>query len=184
MIVQMTEEQTTNPDVNETEVEKPKEKKPRSILQDEALHKARQKAYENRRLRALVGGREHKTPRLGRGTNVQSTEELQQHIQGLEEDNLRLVDEAAAAHELIERTVHESKQEGADPFLRLVGKKGDPYSQDMIELGLKLMSRSLSSVQAWGAMMDYGTTLHPHLQPGEDYRVPSASQFRIWRRLL
>jgi len=52
MIVQMTEEQTTNPDVNETEVEKPKEKKPRSILQDEALHKARQKAYENRRLRA------------------------------------------------------------------------------------------------------------------------------------
>ena len=52
MIVQMTEEQTTNPDVNETEVENPKEKKPRSILQDEALHKARQKAYENRRLRA------------------------------------------------------------------------------------------------------------------------------------
>jgi hypothetical protein len=33
-------------------------------------------------------------------------------------------------------------------------------------------------------MMDYGTTLHPDLQPGEDYRVPSASQFRIWRRLL
>ena len=52
MIVQMTEEQTINPDVNVTEVEKPKEKKPRSILQDEALHKARQKAYENRRLRA------------------------------------------------------------------------------------------------------------------------------------
>jgi hypothetical protein len=66
----------------------------------------------------------------------------------------------------------------------LVGKKGDQYSQDMIELGLKLMSRSLSSVQAWGAMMDYGTTLHRDLQPGEDYRVPSASQFRIWRRLL
>ena len=52
MIVQMTEEQTTNPDVNETETEKPKEKKPRSMLQEEALHKARQKAYENRRLRA------------------------------------------------------------------------------------------------------------------------------------
>ena len=48
----MTEEQTTNPDVNDTEIEKPKEKKPRSMLQEEALHKARQKAYENRRLRA------------------------------------------------------------------------------------------------------------------------------------
>ena len=44
----MTEEQTTKPDVNETETEKPKEKKPRSMLQEEALHKARQKAYENR----------------------------------------------------------------------------------------------------------------------------------------
>ena len=32
--------------------------------------------------------------------------------------------------------------------------------------------------------MDYGTTLHRDLQPGEDYRVPSASQLRIWRRLL
>ena len=55
---------------------------------------------DNRRLRALVGGLEHKTPRLGR--HVQCVDELQQQIEGLKEDNLRLVDEAAAARELIE----------------------------------------------------------------------------------
>jgi hypothetical protein len=103
---------------------------------------------DNRKWRALVGGIEHKTPaRLG--TNVQCVDELQQQNEGLKEDTLRLVDEAAAARELIESAVLEGKLEGVDPFLSLVGKKGDQYSQDMIELGLKLMSRSLSSVQAW-----------------------------------
>jgi hypothetical protein len=33
---------------------------------------------------------------------VQCVDELQQQIEGLKEDNLRLVDEAAAARELIE----------------------------------------------------------------------------------
>jgi hypothetical protein len=54
----------------------------------------------------------------------------------------------------------------------------------MVELGFKMMSRSLSSVQAYGIMMDYGTTLHPSLTPGEHYRIPPAAQFRRWRRLL
>jgi hypothetical protein len=161
-------------------------------LKNSALSKeraAQQKSAEfskvlkdNRRLRALLGGVEHKTPR--QDLRPQCKEEYTQQIAGLKQDNLRLVDELDEACDIIKSTLSDSAREGIDPFLRLVGKKGEPYSQDMIELGLKLMSRSLSSVQAWGVMMDYGTSLHPNLKPGEDYRVPSASQFRVWRRLL
>ena len=59
------------------------------------------------------------------------------------------VDEAKGSlADILEQHAREGKQ---DPFLTLVGKKGDEYSQDMVELGFKMMSRSLSSVPLAGA---------------------------------
>jgi hypothetical protein len=45
--------------------------------------------------------------------------------------------------DILEQHAREGKQ---DPFLTLVGKNGDEYSQDMVKLGFKMLSRLLSSV--------------------------------------
>ena len=111
--------------------------------------------------------------------------EYEQQVQGLQGDVSKLTDELEEAGEALRNVLAENERKGlTNPFITLVGMKGDEYSQDMVELGLKMMSRSLSSQQAHGVMVDYGTSVYPQLTSGVDYRVPSASQFRKWRRLL
>jgi hypothetical protein len=92
---------------------------------------------DNRRLRALVGGIEYKRPRQKPCTAT----EYEQQVQGLQGDVSKLTDELEEAGEALRNVLAENERKGlTNPFITLVGMKGDEYSQDMVELGLKMMS--------------------------------------------
>jgi hypothetical protein len=76
---------------------------------------------DNRRLRGLLGGVKHKTPRPD--LRPQRKEEHMQQISGLKQDNLRLADELDEACDITKSALSDSAREGIDPFLRLVGKR-------------------------------------------------------------
>ena len=73
---------------------------------------------------------------------------------------------------------------GTATLMDFLGKKGEEYSQEIIELGLRLMAACLSGAQAVSVVRAFATLLHPDKVEGHDYRVPSAKRFNEWRRYL
>ena len=73
---------------------------------------------------------------------------------------------------------------GQKKLWEMLGKKGEAYSQDIIELGLTLMSNQLSAAQAVAVLRAFLRAEYPEKIEGEDYRVPDAGRFREWRRNL
>ena len=89
--------------------------------------------------------------------------------------------ERAAFDEL----VREHEKPGISPSLiAYLGKAGEEYSQEIVELGLRLMSACLSGEQAVSVIRAFVTLLHPEQIEGRDYRIPSAKRFNEWRRYL
>jgi hypothetical protein len=70
------------------------------------------------------------------------------------------------------------------PLWKMLGKRCEPYSQDVIELGLTLMAQRLTAPQAVSVMRAFLRTEYPDKTEGVDYRVPSDARFREWRRYL
>jgi hypothetical protein len=60
----------------------------------------------------------------------------------------------------------------------LCGKKGGPYSLEMAELGMELMSRGMTAPDARGVFIVFMKKAHPDLVLGKDHRVPDANQFK------
>ena len=74
-----------------------------------------------------------------------------------------------------------------DPGISLVsllGNAGETYSQEIVELALRLMSSGLSGAQAVSVVRAFVAMLHPDQKEGPDYRIPSAKRFNEWRRYL
>ena len=66
----------------------------------------------------------------------------------------------------------------------MLGKTGEAYSQDIIELGLTLMAAQLTAPQAVAVMRAFVRAEYPEKEEGVDYRIPNSSRFREWRRYL
>ena len=66
----------------------------------------------------------------------------------------------------------------------MLGKTGEAYSQDIIELGLTLMAAQLTAPQAVAVMRAFVRAEYPEKKEGADYRIPNSSRFREWRRYL
>ena len=66
----------------------------------------------------------------------------------------------------------------------MLGKTGEAYSQDIIELGLTLMAAQLTAPQAVSVMRAFIRAEYPEKKEGVDFRIPDASRFREWRRYL
>ena len=69
-------------------------------------------------------------------------------------------------------------------LVSLLGNAGEKYSQEIVELALRLMSSGLSGAQAVSVVRAFVTMLHPDQVEGRDYRIPSAKRFNEWRRYL
>lgn len=69
-------------------------------------------------------------------------------------------------------------------LVSLLGNAGEEYSQEIVELALRLMSSRLSGAQAVSVVRAFVTMLHPDQVEGTDYRIPSAKRFNEWRRYL
>jgi hypothetical protein len=103
-------------------------------------------APQVRALRAKCGGSEYKRPRQKPCTAI----EYQQQVQGLQGDVTKLTDELEEAGEALRNVLAENERKGlTNPFITLVGMKGDEYSQD--KLGLKMMYATVAffSACAW-----------------------------------
>ena len=64
----------------------------------------------------------------------------------------------------------------------MLGKTGEAYSQDIIELGSTLMAAQLTAPQAVAVMRAFVRAEYPEKEEGVDYRIPNSSRFREWRR--
>ena len=64
-------------------------------------------------------------------------------------------------------------------LFRICGRKGEPFSLDMAELGMELMSRGMTAPSARGVFIVFMKKAHPGLALGKDYRVPDAKQFKV-----
>ena len=73
---------------------------------------------------------------------------------------------------------------GQKQLWEMLGKKGEAYSQDIMELGFTLMSNQLSAPQAVAVLRAFLRAEYPHKKEGEDYRVPDPGRFKEWRRYL
>ena len=69
-------------------------------------------------------------------------------------------------------------------LVSLLGNAGEEYSQEIVELALRLMSSCLSGAQAVSVVRAFVTLLHPGKIEGTDYRIPSEQRFNEWRRYL
>ena len=65
-----------------------------------------------------------------------------------------------------------------------LGRSGEEYSQEIVELGFRLMSARLSGEQAVSVIRAFVTLLHSGQIEGLHYRIPSAKRFIEWRRYL
>ena len=91
----------------------------------------------------------------------------------------------AAFDELVqENAAGQFDETGAKSLVDHLGKDGEAYSQEVIELAFRLMSACLSGEQAVSVVRAFVTLLHPDQVEGRDYRVPSAKRFNEWRRFL
>lgn len=67
---------------------------------------------------------------------------------------------------------------------QMLGRAGQDYSQDIIELGMTLMAANLSAEKAVDVMRAFLRLEYPDKVESVDYRMPDASRFREWRRYL
>lgn len=67
---------------------------------------------------------------------------------------------------------------------QMLGRAGQDYSQDIIELGMTLMAANLSAEKAVDVMRAFLRLEYPDKIESVDYRMPDASRFREWRRYL
>jgi hypothetical protein len=65
-----------------------------------------------------------------------------------------------------------------------LGKAGENYSQDIVELGLTLMATRLTAPQAVAVVRAFVQLEHPDKEEGKDYRIPDEKRFREWRNYL
>jgi hypothetical protein len=70
------------------------------------------------------------------------------------------------------------------PLWKMLGKRCEPYSQCVIELGLTLMAQHLTAPQAVAMMRSLPARRVPGKKKGVDFRVPSDARFREWRKYL
>ena len=61
---------------------------------------------------------------------------------------------------------------------RELGMRGERYSQDVVELGLELMSKGLTAEQAVSVVRTFAHFEYPDKEEDRDYRIPGASYFR------
>ena len=59
--------------------------------------------------------------------------------------------------------------------------RGERYTQDVVELGLELMSKGLTAEQAVSVVRTFDHFEYPDKEEGRDCRIPGASRFREWR---
>jgi hypothetical protein len=69
-------------------------------------------------------------------------------------------------------------------LIGVLGKKGERWSQDVIEIGMELMEKGLSARQAEAVTRAFVHFLYPNLKEGIDYRIPSHQRFKEWRFFL
>ena len=166
------------------------------VLKNQANERARAATKKAGKMESLLGRK------------VAMVEVLQERLAAEQHDNMELAveneDQAEEVRELA-KTVAElealldkdSKQqydclrasrEGAEEpsisLMRELGVRGERYSQDVVELGLELMSQALTAQQAVSVVRTFVAFEHPTKVEGEDYRVPSAQRFREWRMMI
>jgi hypothetical protein len=56
--------------------------------------------------------------------------------------------------------------------MAVVGKKGEPYTLEMQELGMELMSRGLPAPEARAMLVIFMKAIYPDANIGRDYRIP------------
>lgn len=76
------------------------------------------------------------------------------------------------------------KSSSTNKLVEALGQKGQRFSQDIVELGLSLMTSRISSEQAVEMIRIFVAFESPDLKEGADYRIPDAPRFRRWRRFL
>jgi hypothetical protein len=70
------------------------------------------------------------------------------------------------------------------PLRKMLGKRYEPYSQGVIEIGLTLMAQHFTAPQAVAMMRAFLLAECPGKKEGVDFRVPPDARFREWRRYL
>lgn len=92
-----------------------------------------------------------------------------------------------AAREELDFLVDASKEVDTEQTVSLIaelGKKGERWSQDIIELGMELMEKGLTAPQAEQVTRAFVAFQHPDKVEGKDYRIPAAARFKEWRSFL
>jgi len=113
-------------------------------------------------------------------------EELQERVKELNETvkKLRSKLDAKSRVEFDRLLSDPLKGEDGSNLTNVLGKEGEEYSQELVELALRLMSSCLSGAQAVSVIRAFVTMLHPDKKEGRDYRIPSAKRFSEIRRYL
>jgi len=113
-------------------------------------------------------------------------EELQERVAELEETvkKLRSKMDAESRVEFDRLLSDPLKGEDGSNLTNVLGKEGEEYSQELVELALRLMSSCLSGAQAVSVIRAFVAMLHPDKKEGCDYRIPSAKRFSEIRRYL
>ena len=75
-------------------------------------------------------------------------------------------------------------EEVGNGLLKVVGKKGETYSLEMMELGMELMARGMTAPAARAVLTIFMKKAHPECVAGIDYRLPDPMMFKRWRLLL
>ena len=86
-------------------------------------------------------------------------------------------------------TPEETKPEKGDEQIRpgllgLVGRKGEKYTLEMMELGMELMGQGMTAPKARSVLVIFMKKAHPDLIVGVDYRIPDPMMFKRWRTYL
>jgi hypothetical protein len=86
-------------------------------------------------------------------------------------------------------TPEETKPEKGDGHVRpglpgLVGRKGEKYTLEMMELGMELMGQGMTAPKARSVLIIFMKKAHPDLIVGVDYRIPDPMMFKRWRTYL
>jgi hypothetical protein len=113
-------------------------------------------------------------------------EKLEDRVAELEETVKKLRSKLDAKSRIeFDRLLSEPlKGEDGTDLVNVLGKEGEAYSQELVELALRLMSSCLYGAQAVSVMRAFVTMLHPDKKEGCDYRIPSAKRLSEIRRYL
>jgi hypothetical protein len=113
-------------------------------------------------------------------------EKLEDRVAELEETVKKLRSKLDAKSRIeFDRLLSEPlKGEDGSNLTNVLGKEGEEYSQELVELALRLMSSCLSGAQAVSVIRAFVTMLHPDKKEGCDNRIPSAKRLSEIRRYL